>query len=69
MTARLGLSLFFLLTSLCTFAQEGKDLMRDNGRINVVVAVMLTILAGLILYITHLDRKLRRVEKELDKKS
>ena len=48
-------------------AQGGKkvemaDTMRSNGRIYVVVAVMLTILAGLILYIVRLDRKISKLE-------
>ena len=41
------------------------DTMRSNGRIYVVVAVMLTILAGLILYIVRLDKKLKKLEKEI----
>ncbi len=40
------------------------DLMRSNGRIYVVIAVMLTILIGLVLYIVRLDRKLTKLEKE-----
>lgn len=40
------------------------DLMRSNGRIYVVVAVMLTILAGLVLYLVRLDRKISKLEKE-----
>ncbi|MFZ9386919.1 MAG: CcmD family protein [Chitinophagaceae bacterium] len=40
------------------------DLMRSNGRIYVVVAVILTILAGLILYLVRLDRKISKLEKE-----
>ena len=40
------------------------DIMRSNGRIYVVVAVMLTILAGLVLYLVRLDRKIRKLEKE-----
>ncbi len=43
---------------------EMADTMRSNGRIYVVVAVMLTILAGLILYIIRIDRKISRLEKE-----
>jgi len=38
--------------------------MRSNGRIYVVVAVMLTILAGLILYVVRLDKKITKLEKE-----
>ena len=56
-----------LLISLFTMAQDTKvdmaDTMRSNGRIYVVVAVVLTILAGLILYIVRLDRKMSRLEK------
>ncbi len=41
------------------------DTMRSNGRIYVVIAVILTILAGLILYVARLDRKMSKMEKEL----
>lgn len=51
-----------------TFAQgnsaEMADLMRSNGKIYVVIAVMLTILLGLILYLVRIDRKITRLEKE-----
>jgi hypothetical protein len=43
---------------------EMADQMRSNGRIYVVVAVMLTILAGLILYVIRLDRKISKLERE-----
>ena len=39
------------------------DLMRSNGRIYVVVAVVVLILLGLILYIVRLDRKISRLER------
>lgn len=38
--------------------------MRGNGRIYVVIAVILTILIGLVLYIVRLDKKISRLEKE-----
>jgi hypothetical protein len=38
--------------------------MRNNGKIYVVVTVMLIILIGLILYVVRLDRKITRLEKE-----
>lgn len=43
---------------------EMADLMRSNGRIYVVVAVMLIILIGLVLYIVRIDRKLTKLERE-----
>ena len=58
--------LFLTLSSQAVIAQDGKDLMRDNGRIYVVVAVMVTILLGLIIYLIRIDRKLGRLEKEIN---
>jgi hypothetical protein len=43
---------------------EMADGMRQSGKIYVVIAVILTILAGLIFYINRLDRKISRMEKE-----
>jgi len=38
--------------------------MRSNGKIYVVVGVVLIILVGLLLYVARLDRKITRLEKE-----
>jgi len=58
--------LVLLVSSVTGFSQEVEmaDKMRSNGRIYVVVAVVVTILAGLILYLVRLDRKMTRLEKE-----
>jgi CcmD family protein len=56
-----------ILFSLVTRAQdkvEMADTMRSNGRIYVVVAVLVVILLGLFLYLVRLDRKISRLEKE-----
>jgi CcmD family protein len=54
--------------ALPTFAQEGKvemaDTMRSEGKIYVVIAVILTILLGLIMYVWRLDRKITKLENE-----
>ncbi len=57
-----------LLSAFNGFAQEAQaaemaDTMRSNGKIYVVIAVILTILAGLILYLVRLDRKISKLEK------
>lgn len=39
------------------------DAMRSNGKIYVVVAVLSTILVGLVAYMVRLDRKISRLEK------
>lgn len=60
----------FALLSVAAMAQNGPnktemaDVMRSNGKIYVVIAVMLTILLGLILYIIRLDRRIRKMEKQ-----
>jgi hypothetical protein len=60
--------LALLPVSVIGFAQDKKvemaDVMRSNGRIYVVVAVVLTILTGLILYVVRLDRKMTKLEKD-----
>jgi ABC-type amino acid transport system permease subunit len=42
---------------------EMADTMRANGKIYIVVAVMLAIFAGLIMYLVRLDRKIAKLEK------
>jgi hypothetical protein len=39
------------------------DLMRSNGKIYVVVTVLLIILTGLFIYLVRLDKKMGRLEK------
>ncbi len=43
------------------------DLMRSNGKIYVVVAVVATILIGLIAYMIRVDKKISTLEKDLKK--
>ena len=59
------LILCFLL-SLASYAQEAEmaDEMRANGKIYVVVAIILVILLGLFIYLINIDRKLSRLEKK-----
>ncbi len=70
MIRSLYLMLVCLLSSSILFAQDAKpemeDLMRSNGKIYVVVAVCLTILTGLFIYVFLLDRKISRLEKGKD---
>ena len=59
-----------LLCNSILFAQDAKpemaDMMRSNGKIYVVVAVCLTILVGLFIYVFLIDRKISRLEKGKD---
>ncbi|MBK7441221.1 MAG: CcmD family protein [Bacteroidetes bacterium] len=44
------------------------NMLRSNGLIYVVVGVIVIILGGLIVYLTTIDRKLSKLEKEVKEK-
>ena len=46
---------------------EMADAFRADGKIYVVVAVILVILVGLLVYTYLIDRKITRIEKQLEK--
>ena len=60
--------LLTLLLASPSYSQEVEmaDGMRADGKIYVVVAVLLVILVGLLAYLIIIDRKATRLEKKLD---
>jgi CcmD family protein len=64
--------LFMLCSLLITVAgvaqdtdrPEMADVMRSNGKIYAVVAILVVILLGIVLYLVRLDRKISKLEKE-----
>ena len=69
-------SILFLLITLAnnlnaqTTKMENEtmaEMMRSNGKIYVVVAVVTTILIGLILYMIRVEKKISSLESELKK--
>ena len=66
---RLVVAFFFIsITANAQNAVEMADLMRSNGKIYTVVAVCLTILIGLFIYVFSIEKKLTRLEKEHNNK-
>jgi hypothetical protein len=69
---RTSFFVYCLLTTFLVHAQDSvqkekpqmADAMRSNGKIYVVVTVLMVILAGLFVYLINLDRKLSRMEKD-----
>jgi hypothetical protein len=64
------LASLLLIFHLAVLAQEKEevemaDAMRQNGRIYVVVAVVITIFIGLIIYLIRLDKKITNLEKTI----
>ncbi|HWJ29759.1 MAG TPA: CcmD family protein [Flavisolibacter sp.] len=66
------LALALMISRLALFAQETSnkvemaDTFRQNGKIYVVVAVILIIFIGIILYLVRLDRKITKLEKNVN---
>ncbi len=47
-----------------TTEANSNDLMRSNGRIFLVMTIVVFIVAGLLLYVYSLDRKISKLEKK-----
>ena len=59
------------LFNFSLFAQsevEMADTLRSEGKIYVVVAIILVIFSGLIGYLVLMDRKISRLEKKISEK-
>lgn len=74
MTNYKKISLLFIamVLQLCLFAQQNlttvtdnnTGLMRSEGKIYVAMTVAITILAGLIIFVWRLDKKITSLEKK-----
>ena len=60
-----------VILQLCTFhsllaqATESPDFMRSVGKIYVVVAVIVTVFVGIVLFLIYLDRRLTKLENQI----
>lgn len=69
MIRKLLLTTSLFLIRLLAFSQDSArpvemaDTFRSNGKIYVVIAVILTIFAGIIIYLIRLEKKISRLEK------
>ena len=65
--------LILLVSSFTLMAQQADiemaDQFRADGKIYVVIAVVLLILVGLFIYLFNLGNKITRLEKEILKKA
>lgn len=68
---RIAFTCLLTLATIWAQAQEVRDPaiqmadgMRANGKIYVVVAVLLTVLIGLFIYVIRLDKKISKLEKQ-----
>ena len=65
-TAKILLGLLLIINPTL-FAQDAQmaDTMRSEGKIYVVVAIILVIFLGLIVFLLYTDRKISRLENRL----
>lgn len=69
MKTKLFISILLTLISYNLFAQTTKNPFYSNGKIYVVVAVISIIFTGIIIFLIRIDRKLKKTEKEINKKN
>ncbi len=69
---KISLVFIAMVLQLCLFAQQNlttvtdnnTGLMRSEGKIYVAMTVAITILAGLIIFVWRLDKKITNLEKK-----
>jgi CcmD family protein len=62
-------SALLLSAYMSAFAQQNQpvemaDVMRNSGKIYVVIAIVVIIFTGLAIYLFSIDRRLKKIEKE-----
>jgi len=68
MSKILSVCLVIMASTALGQTAEMADAFRAEGKIYVVVAIILIVLAGLITYLFMLDRKLSRLERGIQEK-
>jgi protein-S-isoprenylcysteine O-methyltransferase Ste14 len=70
---RMTTTVFLLMVALQVFAQNGVSTVTDSiyasGKIYVVVACVVVILLGLLLFLFTVDRRLKKLEKKSAQKN
>ena len=56
---------FLILPLTFLLAQQDTDFMRSMGKMYVVVAVIVAIFLGIVIYLIRLDRKLTKLEDQI----
>lgn len=64
---RISLLVAFLSTITVSLSAQSNDVdfMRSTGKIYVVVAVIVAIFIGIVLFLLYLDRKLTKLENQI----
>jgi CcmD family protein len=72
MKTKLLLFLLFFITAIAQAQSEGPqmaDQFREQGKIYVVISVIAIIFLSIVFFLIYLERKLKRLEKEVEEKN
>lgn len=60
--------LLFSLMFVCNnaFGQQTADFARSMGKMNVVIAVIVTVFVGIVIFLIYMERRLAKLEKQVD---
>ena len=62
--ATIAMAMITVFANAQDAAADATDVMKTNGKIYVVMAVVVVIVLGLFIYLINLDRKIAKLEKE-----
>ena len=66
-TSWITTALFFLFSITTANAQsDSTDFMRSMGKMYVVVAVIVAVFVGIVLFLVYLDRRLTKIENQIN---
>lgn len=51
-----------------SISDEATNMFRGNAKFNVVASVLVLIFVGIVFYLIRLDRKMSKLEKQINKK-
>ncbi len=61
----LTLALSLLLSDVLIAQDRTPDFMRSMGKMYVVVAVIIAVFLGIVVFLTYLDKRLTRLENQI----
>lgn len=55
-----------MFMSVNMFGQSMDDFARSMGKMNVVIAVIVTVFIGIVIFLIYMERRLAKIEKQVD---
>lgn len=60
------LSFSLMMIGTQVYGQETADFARSMGKMNVVIAVIVTVFIGIVVFLIYMERRLANLEKQID---